>query len=117
MKKNIFFPVLVIILSFIFRSQLYAQSDDPAAWKYFKILVTTSDDSLFTMLQDDLGISPYLAAYTINVDIRGDDSQSQFIILGDKDDPSSVKFYWSTLRKEVQDGLISWKKPNKIKLE
>jgi hypothetical protein len=117
MKKNYILLIFITALTFIFHSPVIAQDDDPAAWKYFKILVMVSDDSLFTKLQDDMHIDPYLYSYTINVDIRCSDSQGKFIVLGIIDDPSSMKFYWSTLRKEVQDGLLNWKKKNKIKLE
>ena len=118
MKKKYIYITSFLLLILIFRSTLYAQSCDPTKWKYFKILVTVSDDSIFTKLQDDVKMEmPYLTSYTLNVDIRSNDPQEQVIIFGDKDKKDSPRFNWSILRPEVQAGLLKWNKVNKIYLE
>ncbi len=114
MKKILFSCFLLII---IFATNIYAQNDDPTKWKFFKVYVTTADDSIFLKLQDDMGIYPYLEAYTINIDIRSTDPKKKYLVLGDIDDASSVKFGWSQFREEVRTGLINWDKKNKMKIQ
>ncbi|RPI13735.1 MAG: hypothetical protein EHM58_17865 [Ignavibacteriae bacterium] len=114
--KKIIFTITVLLISAFYCSNLYAQ-EDTTKWEYFKINVTTSDDSLFIKLQEDMGIDPLLPAYTIYVDVRKTDLKNKFIVLGDINDESSMKFAWNRFREEVQKGLLNWKKPNKIKIE
>jgi len=89
------------------------QSQNPIYWNYFKMLIKTSNDTLFSLLQNDLGISPYLESYTIFVNITDLNPLNQYIVLGDESDPGAMRFSWSQLSKTVKEGLINWTKPNK----
>jgi tetratricopeptide (TPR) repeat protein len=81
---------------------------NPRTWLYFKILAMTDDDSIFSILQDNLEISPKLSSYTIVVNIEDPNPQNQYLVLGDQLDPSSQRFAWTQLSKKVQNGLINW---------
>lgn len=90
------------------------QSNNPKKWNYFKINVKTSDDTLFSLLQDDLAISPYLESFTITVNIADLLTLNQYLVIGDESDPGAARFSWSQLSKKVKEGLINWTKPNKV---
>ena len=90
------------------------QGGNPTQWNYFKIFAITSDDTLFTLLQNDLGISPYLDSYTLIVNITDLNPLNQYIVIGDEMDPSAQRWAWAQLSKLVQFGLTNWSKPNKV---
>lgn len=90
------------------------QSENATQWNYFRINAKTSDDTLFTLLQNDLGINPYLDSYTITVNITDLNPFNRYIVIGDEADPSAQRWPWSQLSKLMQDGLINWTKPNKV---
>lgn len=115
MKK---FTLFILFLFFCLTvNEIFSQDDDPAKWEFFKIYVTTSDDSIFTKLQDDMMISPYLESYLIYVDIRSDKPEKRFLVLGEITHESSMKFAWSQISEGVKSGLLNWNKKNKMKVE
>ena len=83
--------------------------------KYFLILADADDDPIFVKLQDDLYIDPKMERYTVKVDIRLDQPQFQYVYIGDEYNP--LKFQWSQVSIEVQNGLINWTGSNKENLE
>lgn len=109
--------VCLILFSCLLVNNLYSQDDDPVNWKFFKIDVTTSDDSLFIKVQNDMGISPYLDRYTIYIDVRNENPKEHFLVLGDINHESSMKFTWSQFSEFVKNGLLNWTGKNKIKIE
>lgn len=102
------------VLIFLFCNNLLSQDSSLSELKFFKIYVTTSDDSLFNLLQDDLGIDPKLDSYLIYVDIRSEESKKQYLVLGDMNHPSSMRFGWDLFSEKVKKGLLNWSKPNKM---
>jgi hypothetical protein len=64
-----------------------------------------------------MGIDPKLDSYSIAVDIRSDEPAKQYLVLGDLDHPSSMKFGWGQISDRVKQGLIKWSKPNKMPIE
>ena len=83
--------------------------------KYFKILADAEDDPVFVRLQDDLNIVPKLGRYTVIIDIRSSESSQQYVLFGDE--YNSLRFQWSQLSEQVQNGLINWTGSNKESLE
>lgn len=108
---------LMIFLSPFIQTGLLAQqeedADNPRSWKYFKILARAEDDSIFIIAQDDMGIHPKLESFTLVVNLTDGNTQNQYIVLGDENDPSANRYSWSQLSKRVQDGLINWNGTNK----
>jgi len=85
--------------------------------KFFRILVTTSDDEMFSVLQDEMGIDPKLNSYTIYVDVRSDEPKEQKLYLGDMNDPSAQKYSWKQFSDKMKSFLLGWNKPNKMPAE
>jgi len=85
----------------------------PSQWNYFRIQVRTQEDSIFTLLQDDINLFPYLETYTLIVNFADPDRANQYIAIGDEHDPNSMRFSWFQLCKKVQNGLKNWNKANK----
>lgn len=90
--------------------------DNKREYKYFRINANADDAQLFVNLQDDLGIEPKMEAYTIVIDIR-EKTLEPYILFGDVIESSPIKFPWSRLSKDVQQGLINWTGSNKESLE
>ncbi|MGH2575725.1 MAG: hypothetical protein ACRDFC_08525, partial [Ignavibacteria bacterium] len=119
--KSIFFVSLLVLLGLIFTNakNLYAQQEDPEnprTWNYFKILARADDDSIFIIVQDDMGIDPKLESYSIIVNIMDANATNQYVVLGDEADPSAQRYAWSQLSKRVQEGLKNWTGTNKENL-
>jgi hypothetical protein len=89
------------------------ESTNPTTWNYFRILVKTADDTIFSILQDELSINPKLESYSLIVNVSDINPQNQFVVIGDEADPSALRWSWSQLSKKTQDGLLNWTKPNK----
>lgn len=105
--------ILMILNTNIIFSQQEADESNPRTWKYFKIYSRAQDDSIFIIVQDDLGIDPKLESFTLVVNIEDGNEQNQFVVLGDESDPSAMRYAWSQLSKRVQDGLKNWTGSNK----
>lgn len=89
------------------------ESANPTTWNYFRILVKTADDTIFSILQDELSINPKLESYSLIVNVSDINPQNQFVVIGDEADPSALRWSWSQLSKKTQDGLLNWTKLNK----
>lgn len=118
---NPFFLVLIGIFTIILQNSItFAQNEDPnnpRTWKYFKILARTEDDSIFFLVQDDMGIDPKLESFNIIVNISDPNEQNQYVVIGaDEFDPSATRAPFSQLSKRVQTGLINWAGTNKENL-
>lgn len=111
----LFVLVFIILTSSVALSQ-EEKEDNPATWRYFKILANADDDSVFLNLQDDLNIDPKLGSYTIIVNILDPNPANHYIVIGDETDPSALRFSWAQLKKENQARLLSWTGPNKENL-
>ncbi len=112
----------ILIILFIFNVAALAKEpvradSSVSEMKFFKILVTTSDDELFSVLQDEMGIDPKLNSYTIYVDIRSDEPKEQKLYLGDMNHPSAQKYSWKQFSDKMRAFLLSWDKPNKMAVE
>jgi hypothetical protein len=94
-------------------SQNQDDPDNPRSWKYFKIYARTDDDSLFFYAQEDMGIDPKLESYTVIVNLMDGNALNQYVVIGEENDPSSVRLAWSQLSKKVQEGLVNWSGTNK----
>jgi hypothetical protein len=90
--------------------------NNPGTWKYFRIFARTDDDSLFLLVQDDMGIDPKLESFTIVVNIADMNEMNHYVTLGDELDPNALRFPWAQLSKPVQQGLRSWTGTNKENL-
>jgi hypothetical protein len=112
--RLIFGVLLLLNMQSIFAQE--ADDNNPRTWKYFKINARAEDDSIFIILQDDMSVDPKLESFTVVVNIEDGNVQNQFIVLGDEQDPSAVRFAWSQVSKRVQDGLINWSGTNKESL-
>lgn len=80
---------------------------------YFSILASVDDDSVFSKLQEDLGIEPKLEGYSITANISDPDEENEYIVIGDESDPTSPRYPWSQLSLASQRGLLGWKGPNR----
>lgn len=115
--KNIIFAISLFLLIIIF-TNINAQSvDDLTKLKYFKIYVTTSDDSLFLKVQKEMAIDPYLEAYMLIVNISSVNSDDYYVVFGEENDFYSIKMKWDNFSNDVRNGLIAWSKSNKVKVE
>lgn len=91
-------------------------ANNPRTWKYFRILARADDDIVFVNLQDDMHIYPILESYSIVVNLISENPKDHFIVLGDENDPNSLRYTWSQISREVQNGLINWSNTNKENL-
>lgn len=91
-------------------------NSDAKKWTYFRILADADDDPIFVKLQDNLGINPKMERYTVIVNIKKN-NPDPYVMIGDIDETSPQKFPWSTLKKEIQDGLLNWTRDNKERLD
>jgi len=103
--------------SIVFTNRVLSQDSSLTMLKFFKIYVTTSDDSMFETLQDEMGIDPKLTSYSIYVDIRSDSPKEQYLYLGDMNHPSAIKYNWGQFSEKMKAFLISWNRPNKMQVE
>lgn len=92
------------------------QSDNPASWKYFRILARAQDDSVFIKIQDQMGISPLLESYNLIVNVMDPNPNNQYVVIGDETDPSAVRASWSQITPDVQAKLLGWTGSNKENL-
>ena len=92
------------------------ESDNPATWKYFRILARAQDDSVFIKVQEQMNISPLLESYNLTVNIQDANVNNQYIVIGDETDPSAVRASWAQLTPDVQAKLLAWSGSNKENL-
>jgi len=92
------------------------ESDNPATWKYFRILARAQDDSVFIKVQEEMNISPLLESYNITVNVSDPNINNQYIVIGDETDPSAVRASWGQISKDVQNKLLAWTGSNKENL-
>ena len=125
MKNNnnikMFACCLILVLGGILQTGiLLAQNEDPnnpRTWKYFKILARAEDDSIFLLIQDDMGIEPKLESFNVIVNISDPNELNQYVVIGaDEFDPSATRTTFTQLSKRVRDGLINWVGANKENL-
>ncbi|MBX7046783.1 MAG: hypothetical protein K1X86_13210 [Ignavibacteria bacterium] len=114
---------LLIIGLFVFSlvgiNSVHAQqeeSDNPATWKYFRILARAQDDSVFIKVQDQMGVSPLLESYNLIVNVMDPNPNNQYIVIGDETDPSAIRASWAQISKDVQAKLLGWTGSNKENL-
>jgi hypothetical protein len=115
------FLFLILLLSILFiniscSSHKKVIKDNKREYKYFRISANADDDQVFIRLQDDLGIDPKMEVYTIVIDIR-DKTLDPYILFGDVNESNPIRFSWSRLSKDVQQGLVNWTGSNKESLE
>jgi len=112
--------LILVIGGILQTSNLFAQNEDPnnpRTWKYFKILAKAEDDSIFVLVQDDMGIDPKLDGFNIIVNISDPNEQNQYVVIGaDEFDPTATRTTFTQLSKRVRDGLINWSGANKENL-
>ena len=124
MKQNFMVKLFLLIFglmmfSFVGLQSVNAQeesSDNPATWKYFRILARAQDDSVFIKVQDQMGISPLLESYNLIVNVMDPNPNNQYVVIGDETDPSAVRASWSQLTPDVQGKLLGWTGSNKENL-
>lgn len=115
---SILFCVLIIVI--IINKSALSQginTGDQKTYKYFKINACTDDDDVFTTIQYELNIKPLYYAYSIIVNISEIDSLKHYIVFGDENDTSSIRFSFYMLSKETRDKLINWSSLNKFELQ
>jgi hypothetical protein len=114
MQKTILISIIFLSILTLSCSSHSTKYDNPATWNHFNIYAHTEDAPIFKQLQIDLGISPLMESYLLTVDLRN--LQNEFVILGGENNSGSKTFSWSTLSKNVQDGLLKYTGSNKEKL-
>jgi hypothetical protein len=80
---------------------------------YFTILANVSENELFGIVQDELGIEPRLESYSIIINITDTDEQNQYVVIGDENDPSSPRYSWNQLSMDTQRDLLAYQGPNR----
>ncbi|RPI14597.1 MAG: hypothetical protein EHM58_16120 [Ignavibacteriae bacterium] len=90
------------------RERIIQYYNNPNASFYFSILASVHDDSIFTWLQNDLLIEPHLESYTVTVNLTDNDPQNHYVVIGDEEDATSMRFSWLQLSLPVQKGLLAW---------
>jgi hypothetical protein len=80
---------------------------------YFSILASVNELAVFAELQDELSIEPRLESYTIVINIRDTDEQNQYIVIGDENDASSLRYSWNQLSVDTQRELLEYRGPNR----
>jgi len=112
--------IFITAISMLFPAVLLGQQEDdpdnPRTWKYFRIFARADDDSIFSVIQDDMGIDPKLESFTIVVNISDMNALNNYVTLGDESDPNALRFPWSQLSRKVQEGLRNWSGTNKENL-
>jgi len=120
MKKSVKFLFLFsLVFSFMLalnNSFGQEREDNPKSWKYFKILARAQDDSIFIKIQDDLLIDPKIESFNVVVNIMDPQPINQYVVIGDETSPDALRYAWSQLSKQVQEGLINWSGTNKENL-
>ncbi len=124
MKQNFMVKLFLLIIGLFMFSMVGLQSvnaqeenqDNPASWKYFRILARAQDDSVFIKVQDQMGISPLLESYNLIVNVMDANTNNQYVVIGDESDPSAQRFSWTQLTKDVQAKLLGWTGSNKENL-
>jgi hypothetical protein len=124
MKQNLTVKLFLLIFgllvfSFTGLQSVNAQqeeSDNPATWKYFRILARAQDDSVFIKVQEQMNISPLLESYNLIVNIMDPNPNNQYIVIGDETDPSAVRASWQQITPDVQQKILAWTGSNKENL-
>lgn len=115
--RTSFYILFISICMIAMNKNIYSQQEDPEnarTWAYFKILASVDDDSIFIIIQDDMGIDPKLERPTIIVNIQDANPMNQYVVIGDEIEGTRVP--WSQISKKVQDGLKNWTGPTKENL-
>ena len=118
MFKRPFILFLILIVPVLFiscSSSKHVKAPSEKKFKYFRILADANDDPIFVKLQDDLHIDPKMERYTIVVDLRASDPGQQYLLFGDESNP--IRYQWSQISAQVQQGLLNWTGSNKENLE
>jgi hypothetical protein len=110
------FLLLISLIGLSCSSHKKVIKDNKREYKYFRVSANADDDQVFVKLQDDLGIDPKMEVYTIVVDIRTK-TLEPYILFGDVNESNPMRFSWSRLSKDVQQGLVNWTGSNKESLE
>jgi len=116
MKAKVIFVLLFIICS-CFIIGCGASKDGSSAqkqWKHFKIDLNAEEIKKVVSLQDDLEIDTKLNTLIIGANLT--DNKMSFLIIGDENDPTSRLYPWEQICKGLQDYLLSYTGPRKIKL-
>ena len=104
---------------FISNSKLFSQEvneADPKTFKYFKILASTDDDSVFVKVQDEMAIDPRVSSYVLIVNVSDQNPENYYIVFGEETDATQIRASWNTISKPIQQKLLSWSGPNKSNL-
>jgi hypothetical protein len=80
---------------------------------YFSILASVNELPVFALLQDELAIEPRLESYTIVINIRDTDEQNQYVVIGDENDATSLRYSWNQLSMDTQQKLLAYAGPNR----
>lgn len=96
------------------RSQIHeAYYNSVRVGVYFSILASVNELPVFAYLQDELAIEPRLESYTIVINIRDTDEQNQYVVIGDENDASSLRYSWNQLSMDTQRKLLEYQGPNR----
>ena len=89
------------------------REDDPTSWKYFRINARSQDDSIFVVLQQEMGISPLYESYPLIVNTLDVNASNHYLQIGEEGNPDAVRTSWTTISEGVRSGLLKWNKNNK----
>jgi hypothetical protein len=119
-KFSIYILFGVICLLLTSNVKLFSQEvieSDPKTYKYFKILASTDDDSMFVKVQDEMSIDPKMSTFSLVVNISDPNPENHYIVFGDETDATAIRQSWSTISKPIQQKLIGWTATNKTNLQ
>jgi hypothetical protein len=118
-KFSMYIFIVAICTLFISSTKLFSQEvneADPKTFKYFKILASTDDDSVFVRIQDEMSIDPKVSAYILIVNITDQNPENHYVVFGEETDATAIRTSWSAISKPVQQKLLNWSGPNKSNL-
>ena len=88
------------------------REDDPTSWKYFRINARSQDDSIFVVLQQEMGISPLYESYPLIVNTLDVNASNHYLQIGEEGNPDAVRTSWTTISEGVRSGLLKWNQKN-----
>lgn len=112
--------VIIFLIMLIFSTNsisLFSQTRNPKDFKYFQILASIDDDSVFIQLQEEMQIIPKSSTYILTINILDDDPSKHYIMNGFENDAEATRTNFYTLSKKTRKNLLGWNMENKTDLQ
>jgi hypothetical protein len=120
MKNLITLISLLVVFVFCF-SSAHSQAkkvdeNNPKNFQYFRIDASTEDDTIFVIVQKEMGVDPMFTRFRLIVNVTDPDLINHYVIIGEETDPMKVQTSWSSIDPDTRRKILNWSAPNKINL-